>query len=370
MPDSMNEHFCDPRFVAVFASTPLQLASRASKLALLQTEQVAHRLNAHEALPIATRISGFTTQGDAIKQHRLTAYGGKGLFVRQLEKRLLAGKCDAAVHSGKDMETALATGTCIASVLPRGDRRDALVGAHASIDALPEGAVIGTASVRRTALLRSIRPDLQVRLLRGNVPSRLQALKDGKYDAIILAKAGLDRLGISRDVHPISSDIMLPAAAQGAIVVQALSSPQSDSKGDSKGENKGNDKITIKTNNKPMTLAVDAATRIKSVLSVLTAIDDPASRLEVMAERKILAVLDGSCQTPIAACAEVVAGDEDKIRLRACISSLDGREKYSDDQLVSQADAIATAEDLATALLARAGGRKFLYATANDFDPD
>ena len=347
MPDTMNEHFCDPRFVAVFAKAPLQLASRASKLALLQTEQVAHRLNAHEALPIATRISGFTTQGDAIKQHRLTAYGGKGLFVRQLEKRLLAGKCDAAVHSGKDMETALAAGTCIASVLPRGDRRDALVGAHVSIDALPEGAVIGTASVRRTALLRSIRPDLQVRLLRGNVPSRLQALKDGKYDAIILAKAGLDRLGISRDVHPISSDIMLPAAAQGAIVVQALA-----------------------PSDKPVTIAADAATRIKSVLSVLTAIDDSASRLEVMAERKILAVLDGSCQTPIAACAEVVAGEANKMRLRACISSLDGTEKYSDDQLVSQTDAIAAAEDLATALLARAGGRKFLYATANDFDPD
>ena len=363
--NNMNEHFCDPRFVAVFAKAPLQLASRASKLALLQTEQVAHRLNAHEALPIATRISGFTTQGDAIKQHRLTAYGGKGLFVRQLEKRLLAGKCDAAVHSGKDMETTLATGTCIASVLPRGDRRDALVGAHASIDALPEGAVIGTASVRRTALLRSIRPDLEVRLLRGNVPSRLQALKDGKYDAIILAKAGLDRLGISRDVHPISSDIMLPAAAQGAIVVQALASP---------GDTKANAMPSTTPNTIPSTTpnAIPAATakRTQSVLSVLTAIDDPASRLEVMAERKILAALDGSCQTPIAACAEVVAGDANKIRLRACISSRDGREQYSDDQLVAKTDALATAEDLARTLLARAGGRKFLYAPANDFDPD
>lgn len=337
----MRDSSCDPTLVAQFAEAPLRLASRASQLALLQTEQVALRLNAHEAFPIATRISSFSTQGDAIRQQRLTAFGGKGLFVRQLEKHLLAGSVDVAVHSGKDMETKLAAGTCLAAILPRGDRRDALVGAYASIDELPKGAVIGTASVRRTALLLGRRPDLQISLLRGNVPTRLQALKDGKYDAIILAKAGLDRLGIAEAVHPIATDIMLPAAAQGAIIAQARTV-----NGAEPGDHG------------------DEVARRQAVLSVLTAVDDKASRSEVLAERRILAVLDGSCQTPIAASAEIT--DKDKIRLRAIISSRDGKQQFAHDETVAIADSLAAAETLATDLLARAGGRAFLQTVAND----
>ena len=329
----MKPHSCDPSLVAVFGSTPLHLASRASKLALVQTKQVADRLNTHATLPINTRINGFTSDGDAIKQQRLSVYGGKGLFVRKLEKRLLAGKCDAAVHSGKDMEAELAAGTCIAAVLPRGDRRDALVGNYTSIADLPRGAVVGTASVRRTAFLLGLRPDLTVQLLRGNVPSRLQALATGKYDAIILAKAGLDRLGVVRNVHPIPSDIMLPAAAQGAIVVQALTPSQNP--------------------------------RPQAVLSVLNAIDDSASRHEVMAERKILATLDGSCQTPIAASAEVTGT---RMHLKARISSRDGSTQFSSDETVSIGESLSAAETLARDLLARAGGREFLYAGDNDSD--
>ena len=186
----------------IFAASPLVLASRASALAMAQAEIVQERLS-----PLPTEILSLTTtRGDQILDRSLADAGGKGLFVKELERRLLDGDCDAAVHSMKDMETTFADGTVIAAVLPREDRRDALVGGFESLDALPEGAVVGTASVRRKAILLHRRPDLRIELLRGNVNTRLAALAEGRYDAIILAMAGLRRLNLDVPHVPIDQE--------------------------------------------------------------------------------------------------------------------------------------------------------------------
>ena len=305
----------EPPHISAFTSAPLILASRASPLAMAQSVEVQQALG---ALP--TTITPLTTQGDAELNRSLAEIGGKGLFVKTLEKTLLAGQADAAVHSGKDVETALAPNTAIAAILPRGDRRDALVGAYANLDALPKNARIGTASVRRTAALRQHRPDIVPVLLRGNVHSRLQALEAGAYDAIILAMAGLNRLGITADVHPLGEHEMLPAAAQGAILVQAL---------------------------------VPKKPRQKYVQAHLAKIHDAISGAEVAAERRFLATLDGSCRTPIAASAHISG---DKIHFRGWLAALDGSKIFTDATTAPVGDGENIAREMGLKLLEQAGG--------------
>ena len=308
-----------PPHISAFTSAPLILASRASPLAMAQTAEVQHALqSAMGALP--TTITPLTTQGDAELDRPLAEIGGKGLFVKTLEQALLAGQADAAVHSGKDVETALAPDTAIAAILPRGDRRDALVGAYANLDALPKNARIGTASVRRTAALRQHRPDIVPVLLRGNVHSRLQALEAGAYDAIILAMAGLNRLGITADVHPLGEEEMLPAAAQGAILVQARM---------------------------PQNL------RQQYVQAHLAKIHDALSGAEVAAERKFLATLDGSCRTPIAASAHISG---DKMHFRGWLAAHDGSKIFTDETTAPVGDGENIAREMGLKLLEQAGG--------------
>jgi hydroxymethylbilane synthase len=259
----------------------------------------------------------------------LAAIGGKGLFVKYLEQILLEGKADAAVHSGKDMEAHLAPGTELAAILPRADRRDALIGSYAKLDELPHGAKIGTASVRRAAIICHHRPDLKPVLLRGSVNTRLNALKNGQYDAIILAMAGLQRLGITEDVHPISEDVMLPAAAQGAIMVQARSAQTED------GEDK----------------------RRQQVLSAFNGIHDAVTGAEVLTERLFLETLDGSCRTPIGASAHLKG---EQIYFRGLIASPDGFQCFTDEATVPVGDAAQMAKDMAFRLLEQAGGHDFL----------
>lgn len=299
---------------------PLVLASRVSPLACIQADEVKACL-----APVSASIATFSTRGDEVLDRPLADIGGKGLFVKYLEQIMLEGKADAAVHSGKDMEAVLATGTELAAILPRADRRDALVGAYDSLDALPQGAVIGTASARRAALLRVRRPDIIPKLLRGSVQSRLKALEDGQYDAIILAMAGLNRLGIQKDIHPLAEDVMLPAAAQGAIIVQARSA-----QGDQ---------------------------RRQAVLDAIHAIDDVMTASEVMAERAFLASLDGSCRSPIAASATRVG---DQMRFCGQICSPDGKRHFADEIMTAASDAVEAAQDMAGRLLKDAGGRAFL----------
>ena len=314
----------EPPHISAFTSAPLILASRASPLAMAQTAEVQHALqSAMGTLP--TTITPLTTQGDAELDRPLAEIGGKGLFVKTLEQALLAGQADAAVHSGKDVETALAPDTAIAAILPRGDRRDALVGAYANLDALPKNARIGTASVRRAAALRQHRPDIVPVLLRGNVHSRLQALEAGAYDAIILAMAGLNRLGITADVHPLAEAEMLPAAAQGAILVQAPVPPKKSPK----------------------------HSRQKYVQTHLAKIHDAISGAEVAAERRFLATLDGSCRTPIAASAHISG---DKIHFRGWLAALDGSKIFTDETTAPVGDGENIAQEMGQKLLAQAGG--------------
>ena len=304
----------------MFATRPLALASRASSLALAQAEIVRDRL-----APLAAEIVSQTTQGDRILDRPLADAGGKGLFVKELERRLLDGSCDAAVHSMKDMETMFADGTSIAAVLPREDRRDALVGPFNDLQSLPEGAIVGTASVRRQALLRHHRPDLRIELLRGNINTRLAALAEGRYDASILALAGLRRLALEVRHVPLDPMIMPPAAAQGALAIQIRD---------------GDDE------------------RAQAVATALSRLNCDAAAAEVTAERAMLAHLDGSCHTPIAASA--VLDDDGMLHLDGMVLSLDGAAAHRASDVAPAAEAKALGSRLGARLLDAAGGRGFL----------
>lgn len=307
---------------SITADQPIILASRASQLALAQAEEVKTRLS-----DVPSKIETFSTRGDEILDRALADVGGKGLFIKTLERAMLAGQADAAVHSSKDMETDFADGTILAAFLPREDRRDALIGAYANFDELPKDAVVGTASVRRAAIIKSIRPDITTKLLRGNVNSRLQQLADGNYDAIILAMAGMKRLNITADIHPIPEEVMLPSSAQGAIAVQAV--------------------------------AKDGSPRRHAVVTALQALNHRQTSTEVMAERAVLAELGGTCHTPVAVSAHV---KDEAVLMKALLLSLDGRQHFQAEGLSACDDAEALGRDLAQQLLAQAGGKAFIEA--------
>jgi hydroxymethylbilane synthase len=307
-------------FADIFTTAPLRLASRASQLALRQADIVKDAI-----APVAAEILPITTMGDKVLDRSLADAGGKGLFIKELEKSILAGTCDAAVHSMKDMETSFADGTEIAAVLPREDRRDALLGGYESLAALPRGAVVGTSSVRRRALMLHHRPDLNVKLLRGNINRRIALLEDGGYDAIILAVAGLKRLCLDVDYTPLPTDMMPTAAAQGALAIQ-ISIPQDD--------------------------------RSNAVRAVFAKMNCTKAAAEVTAERAVLAHLDGSCHTPIAASA--ICGDDGVLRIDAMVLRPDGDAAHRRQLSGPVDDAVALGHELGAALLDDAGGKSFL----------
>ena len=200
----------------------LVIATRESRLALWQAEHVKARL---EGLGHTVSLLGMTTQGDQILDRALSQVGGKGLFVKELETALQDGRADLAVHSLKDLPMDVPEGFDLACVMRREDPRDALVSPqYASLDALPQGAVVGTSSLRRMAQLKSARPDLRVEPLRGNLDTRLRKLDEGQYSAIVLAAAGLIRLGLGKRIrHTFAPERMLPAAGQGALAIEVCS---------------------------------------------------------------------------------------------------------------------------------------------------
>ncbi|MFZ1430798.1 MAG: hydroxymethylbilane synthase [Geminicoccaceae bacterium] len=268
---------------------PLRLGTRGSPLALAQAHMVKAALaTAHPSLAddAAVEIQVVSTQGDRIQDRTLAEIGGKGLFTEEIEAGLLDGRLDLAVHSMKDMPTALPTGLVISAVLERADPRDALIArGQRGIADLAQGAVVGTASLRRAAQLRAVRPDLEVVPLRGNVQTRLRKLAAGEVHATFLAMAGLIRLGLEDVVSaPLAPEEMLPAVAQGAIGI----------------ESRADDEL---------------------VLGLLAAINHGPTMLRITTERAFLAVLDGSCRTPIAALAEI---DGVQLRLRGLVASPDG----------------------------------------------
>ena len=295
----------------------IRIATRKSKLALRQVEI----LKSYFDLGIETEILEVITSGDQILNKSLSEIGGKGLFIKELEKFILDGFADIAVHSMKDMETEIAQNTVISAVLPRGDRSDVLLGKYSTLDDLPYNGVIGTSSVRRAAFTKSYRPDLVIKLLRGNVETRIQKLEDGLFDAIILAKAGLDRLKINVGKQ-IPSDIMPPAATQGAIAIQS----------------------TTNRNNKYE----------KDLNNYLFNINDNETYFETLAERSLLKTLDGSCRSPISASAYII--ENDRLKLYGAIARLDGTKVVKSEIVGLKKDAVLLGKNLGTEILSKANG--------------
>ncbi|HYE27169.1 MAG TPA: hydroxymethylbilane synthase [Allosphingosinicella sp.] len=292
----------------------LRLGTRGSPLALVQARLVATALrDAHGWGPELIEIEPIATSGDQLRDRPLAEHGGKALWTKELDLALLEGRIDLAVHSMKDVETIRPPELAIAAILPRADVRDRLVGA-ASLDALPEGARVGTSSPRRAAQLLARRPDLAIVPFRGNVESRLRKLDKGEADATLLAAAGLDRLGHA-DVG-VALDDWLPAPAQGAIGVETRSGDR----------------------------------RLRTLLG---AIDHRPTHVCVRAERRLLEGLGGTCRSAVAALAVVKGG---QIRLRAEILTADGRDcERCDARFASEDETVPLA--LARELLGRAAPR-------------
>lgn len=266
----------------------LKIGTRGSRLALAQAEETRARLAvAHGLAPEEIEIVAITTTGDRIRDRPLSEIGGKGLFTKEIEEALLSGAIDLAVHSMKDMPAVLPTPLTIAALLPREDARDAFISNLCSrIADLPHACTVGSASVRRAAQLKRLRPDIAVVNLRGNVETRLAKLDRGEVAATFLACAGLNRLGLShRITAPVPENEMLPAVAQGAIGIEIRADD----------------------------------TRMRDLLA---AVNDTPTEIAVTCERAFLATLDGSCRTPIAGHATIEDGI---ISFRGEALTLDGR---------------------------------------------
>ena len=299
-------------------TTLLRIGSRGSALALVQAREVQGRLAKACGLPAERiEIKVIRTTGDMIQDRPLAEAGGKGLFTKEIEEALMAGAIDLAVHSSKDMPTVLPAGLILSAFLPREDARDAFVSRKAkSLRELPHGAVVGTASLRRQALVKRLRPDLAIAPLRGNVETRLRKIEAGEMDATVLAVAGLKRLGLlAAATAVLDTDEFLPAVGQGAIGIE--------------------------------TQADDARTR-----ALVAKIDDADTAIALAAERAFLAVLDGSCRTPIAGYARVSGGG---IRFRGMIAKTDGSEALEVLRDGPAADAAALGADAGRELKDRAG---------------
>jgi len=298
-------------------AAPLRIATRKSPLALWQAEHVATLLREAHA-DLLVELVPISTKGDRIQDRSLAAIGGKGLFIKELEVALEEGRADLAVHSMKDVPSALPPGFQIAAVLPRADPRDALLSAKAaSIRELPTGAHVGTSSLRRQAQLLASRPDLKISALRGNVDTRLRRLDDGDLDAILLACAGLIRMGWeSRITARLDPAACLPAVSQGIIGIECR----------------------------------EAATDVHALLEVL---NDPSTRVAMDAERAFALRLDGSCQSPIAAHALL---DGETLKLDGLVAEPDGSRLFRDTVTGRSGDAQALGESLADRLLTAGAG--------------
>lgn len=298
----------------------LTLGTRGSKLALQQSEWFQSRIHA-VAPDVCVTLRKIQTSGDKIVDVPLAKIGGKGLFVKEIEEALLAGEIDLAVHSMKDVPAQLPEGLDILCVPVREDARDALISRDGRpFKDLPQGATIGTASLRRQAQLLNARPDLRIEMLRGNLDTRLRKLKEGQFDAIVLAAAGLHRLAWAQEITEYLDPVVsLPAIGQGALGIEGRSSDQ-------------------------------------FVRSVLERLNDHVTATTVMAERAFLARLEGGCQVPIAAYATQSDG---QVILDGLVAGIDGKTIIRDRIQGSSQDAHTLGVQLAERLLAR-GGDKIL----------
>jgi len=303
----------------------LRIGTRGSPLALAQATMVrAQLVAAHGLAAEAIEIKVIRTSGDAIQDRPLSEVGGKGLFTKEIEEALIAGQIDLAVHSAKDLPTALPDGLAIVAALKREDPRDVLISRKAkSFGELAAGARVGTASLRRQALVKRLRPDLDVVTFRGNVETRLRKLDEGLVDATLLALAGLRRLGLEQVATAIlDTDAFLPAVGQGIIALEAR--------------------------------AEDARTR--ALVDRINVADDATA---LAAERAFLTVLDGSCRTPIAGHAKVAGS---RVAFRGLIAKPDGSQVLETAREGAAAQAAALGDDAGRELKERAGDGFFVLA--------
>ncbi len=306
----------------------IRIATRKSPLALWQAEHIAAKLYSHDEISEVELIP-MTTKGDKILDRSLQKIGGKGLFVKELEIAMLDGKANLAVHSMKDVPSELPNGFCIAATLARANHRDALITKNGeNLYKLKENAIIGTSSLRRQSQLKILRPDLQIRSLRGNVDTRLAKLRNGDYDGIVLAAAGLERLQLSNYInHEFSSSEMLPAAAQGVLGIECL---DSDTK----------------------------------LCEILKSLNDKTTYQTTIAERIIARELNASCQSPIAAYATI---KNNLLKLTALVAKPNGENIIKDSIIGDSGGAEQLSETLASRLEAN-GAKDLLKSieTTND----
>lgn len=298
----------------------LTIGTRQSMLALWQSNHIAAMLR--EKYPeCEVVLKKIVTKGDRILDVPLAKIGGKGLFTKEIEAELLDGSIDFAVHSLKDMPTVLPDGLCLTAITKRANVGDAFVSnKYTNFVELPLGAVVGTSSLRRKAQLLAARPDLMIADLRGNVDTRLRKLDEGLYDAVILAAAGLERLGhANRITALLPTSVCLPAVGQGA-------------------------------------LAIEARTADAEVRSMLEFLNDAATKQATDAERAFLGLIEGGCQVPIGVHAKVI---EDKIYIEAVISSIDGKTVLRNKIEGEALNAVVLGEQLGREMLA-SGGKQIL----------
>ncbi|WP_230530488.1 hydroxymethylbilane synthase [Microvirga roseola] len=297
-------------------SSPLVIGTRGSPLALAQARETQDRVSIAHGWPVEQLpLSIIKTTGDAIQDRPLSEAGGKGLFTKELDIALLEGFIDLAVHSAKDLPTTLPEGIVIAGYLPREDVRDAFISRRfKTLHELRAGAVVGSASLRRQAQIRRLRPDLQVTLLRGNVQTRLAKLDGGEVDATLLAMAGLRRLGLTDHVTTIlDTEDFLPAVGQGAIA------------------------IAVRVEDE----------RVREALEPI--LHEPTAHT-LAAERAFLTILDGSCRTPIAGHARLIDGE---LEIRGLVMRPDGSESLETARRGAVSDAVAMGREVGTELRTR-----------------
>ena len=297
--------------------TKIIIGTRSSKLALWQAEYIASCLR-EEYPGLIVELRHITTTGDKILDAPLAKIGGKGLFTKELETEMLAGDIDLAVHSLKDMPTEIPAGLTLAAITRRFDPFDALVSPrYKSLSELPQGAKVGTSSLRRKAQLLAQRPDLVIADLRGNVNTRLRKLDDGEYDAIVLAAAGLKRLGFGeRIAQVLPAEICLPAVGQGALAIEAR-------EGDAE------------------------------VLGMLAFLQDESTAFAATAERAFLATIEGGCQVPVGVFAQ--KAENGQLFVEALVASTDGKRIFRETMTGAMQDAETIGKNLAHKILAAGG---------------
>ena len=304
---------------------PLKIGTRSSPLAMAQTQEAVALLRSKNnplKEPSAIRVVKIQTTGDQVQDRHLSEIGGKGLFAKEIDAALLDGRIDIAIHSLKDLETRLPDGIVLAACLKREDPRDALIGPEIfSLNHLPDGATIGTASLRRQAQLLNHRPDVRIVLLRGNIQTRLHKVRNGEANATFLALAGLNRMGLGGEATCVlSPETMLPACGQGVIGITC----------------REEDHISRQWAEK---------------------INHSETMMRITAERAMLNILDGTCRTPIGGLAELTG--EDTLLLRGLVARPDGSMLFTGNETGSSADAEKIGQELGARLRLEAGDNLF-----------